>query len=315
MGNEFFLKVHLPPIVIIILMVAVNVYVRKLVYRRLSQNAIQGTIVFLNLILAVFWQLAGEQNGLNLPQLYYVPILLAALFFSGPGGRLAVLGMAAIYLFLENLVLSGSDPLWLQVLTVASFGLVGLVGFLVGTETQQKMTELIQLKEEVEAKSVTDSLTGLYNYRYFHQRFREEVERAKRYGQPLSLVLMDVDYFKKFNDKYGHLLGDAILQAVASAMKNKVREVDVLARYGGEEFVLILSQTDKEGARLAAARLQSAIRETWIEDNGNELRVTFSMGIATFPDDASDEKGLFMCADMALYQAKLTRNNICTFGA
>jgi len=309
------LETYLPQVVIITFMVVTNTVFRRLSRQRLPLVLADGFFMSLNLLLAAFWQYSANQLGLILPQLYYIPIVIGTLVLHRLAGGIVSAVAGGIYLALENLSIFPSiSGIWLQLTNVTSFVLVAVTGLVIGTEFRHKVSELIRLKEDMEARSITDGLTGLYNYRYFHQRFREEVERARRYGHSLSLVLMDIDHFKKFNDQYGHLVGDAMLQAVAASLRRTIREGDILARYGGEEFVLIFLETDKEGARLVAARLQSVVRETWVEDNGRELGVTFSMGIASFPDDAKDEKGLFVCADMAMYQAKLSRNTVCTFG-
>ena len=150
-----------------------------------------------------------------------------------------------------------------------------------------------------------DGLTGLYNHRYFHEQLSQDFLRAKRYHENLSCVLFDIDFFKKFNDTYGHQTGDMVLKALASVVQRATRESDLSARYGGEEFALILYHTDGPAAYEAAERLRTMVESHEVQDNGNVLRVTISVGVATFPHEKiHDSKELIEHADQALYKAK-----------
>jgi len=150
-----------------------------------------------------------------------------------------------------------------------------------------------------------DGLTGLYNHRYFHEQLSQDFLRAKRYHENLSCVLFDIDFFKKFNDTYGHQTGDIVLKALASVVQRATRESDLSARYGGEEFALILYHTDGPAAYEAAERLRTMVESHEVQDNGNVLRVTISLGVATFPHErVHDSKELVDYADQALYKAK-----------
>jgi diguanylate cyclase (GGDEF)-like protein len=159
--------------------------------------------------------------------------------------------------------------------------------------------------------SITDGLTNLFVIRHFKVRFEDELSRARRYNEELSLLLFDIDHFKTFNDTYGHQAGDLVLIEVAKTIKKIVREVDIPARYGGEEFCVLLPQTDLEGAFLASERLRKAIENTQIISENNEiLKVTVSIGISNHPDNSKDMNELIRCADTALYFAKENgRNN------
>jgi diguanylate cyclase (GGDEF)-like protein len=150
-----------------------------------------------------------------------------------------------------------------------------------------------------------DGLTGLYNHRYFHEQLSQDFLRAKRYHENLSCVLFDIDFFKKFNDTYGHQTGDIVLKALASVVQHATRESDLAARYGGEEFALILYHTDGPAAYEAAERLRTMVESHEVQDNGNVLRVTISIGVATFPHErVQNSKELVDYADQALYKAK-----------
>ena len=158
-----------------------------------------------------------------------------------------------------------------------------------------------------------DDLTGLYNRRYFFERFEREVERAKRYNRSLGIIILDLDHFKRYNDTYGHLSGDRALQSVANVLRESVRKVDILTRYGGEEFVVILPETDKENSVVVAEKLRKAVEKLKVglsEDKGELLTIT--AGVAGFPLDATEALGLLEASDKALYFGKAQgRNRVC----
>ena len=149
--------------------------------------------------------------------------------------------------------------------------------------------------------SILDGLTVVYNHRYLHEVLDRELMRARRYPQSLSLVMVDVDNFKKYNDTNGHMAGDELLKGLTNLFVRSLRNLDMVFRYGGEEFCILLIETNKEGARLAAERLLNLVRLS--------LPTTISMGIAEFPTDSKEKDMLIDKADKALYQAKSTGKN------
>jgi diguanylate cyclase (GGDEF)-like protein len=165
------------------------------------------------------------------------------------------------------------------------------------------------LFSELQKMAVTDGLTGLYNHRHFNERLNAAFTRIKRIPEPLSLLFIDIDLFKRINDSHGHLAGDEILQGVAAVIKSNVREIDVLARYGGEEFAVILPGTDRKGARKMAERLRQSVAEKAFYIDWKEIKVTVSVGAATCPDDATEREDLIGKADQALYHAKRSGRN------
>ncbi|MDY0341057.1 MAG: sensor domain-containing diguanylate cyclase [Coriobacteriia bacterium] len=167
------------------------------------------------------------------------------------------------------------------------------------------------LHEELERLSVTDRLTELYNHGYLHSRLDEEIERAMRFGHRLSVIMLDIDDFKQFNDQYGHPKGDTVLRAVSSIVRQNLREIDVAARYGGEEFVVVLPETDVAGALAVAERIRvSAEAFPHITgDHGERTTQTISLGVATYPVHASDGASLIEAADQAMYWAKRSGKN------
>ncbi len=168
----------------------------------------------------------------------------------------------------------------------------------------------VLLYETVERLAITDSLTGLYVRRYFFERLHEEAQRSKRYKFSFALLMIDIDDFKRCNDAYGHLVGDVILRDIAHIMKTNVREIDIASRYGGEEFIILLPETETEGAKLAAERLRKKIEENIFMAYDEKLKVTISTGISLYPKDTADAKELIEEADMALYAAKRSGKNI-----
>jgi diguanylate cyclase (GGDEF)-like protein len=163
----------------------------------------------------------------------------------------------------------------------------------------------VLLHEEAQRLSVTDGLTGLWNYRYFTMTVVKEIERSARFGRPLALLMLDLDHFKKVNDTLGHPRGDAVLVELAARLRAEVREVDTVARYGGEELVVILPETDEAGAAQAAERICDAVRRTPFGRPGEAaVAVTVSVGAAVFPAHGADAEDLLRRADEALYEAK-----------
>ena len=168
----------------------------------------------------------------------------------------------------------------------------------------------VELYEQVQELSIVDGLTEVYLRRYLMGRLLEEVERAGRLGLTFSIAMIDVDHFKKCNDKYGHLVGDAVLKRIAGRLKETVREVDMIARYGGEEFCVVLPETTKKLAMTVAERLRKSVESKDIKAFDENIRATVSLGMATYPEDGTDVEELLEKADTALYKAKRKGRNI-----
>lgn len=200
----------------------------------------------------------------------------------------AVIGLVVVFDFGESLPVEGRDFSNLRIL--ASQIAIGI--------------EKATLYDKVQRLSITDGLTGLFVHRHFQARLDEEMKRAERYKEPLSLLMLDIDFFKKFNDNYGHLAGDAVLKRVAAVLTEQIESADISSRYGGEEFSVILPKQDKAAALIKAEKIRQAIEKDLILYEGKELKVTVSMGLAAFPGDALTKKGLVDKADQALYKAK-----------
>jgi diguanylate cyclase (GGDEF)-like protein len=169
----------------------------------------------------------------------------------------------------------------------------------------------IKILRKTQASAIYDELTRLYNYRYFQDRVVSEARRAQRYDHALTLMMIDADDFKAFNDTRGHLAGNMALRRLASVLKKSVREVDVAARYGGEEFAILLPNTPKLAALKLAEKLRQAVERAGIgkDEAGRGKPLTVSVGVATFPGDAQNPQELVDRADSALYIAKSMGKN------
>ncbi len=163
--------------------------------------------------------------------------------------------------------------------------------------------------EEVTRRARTDQLTGLPNRRAFDEALAAALVQAERYGQPVSLILADIDHFKKVNDTYGHAAGDNVLRSVAATVQRLVRTSDVCARFGGEEIAVLLPQTPQAGAEELAERLRSAIASRTVRAGGREVAVSVSFGVACYRESVAAADGLFAAADRALYRAKADGRN------
>lgn len=158
--------------------------------------------------------------------------------------------------------------------------------------------------------ATTDGLTELYNHRYFQEQMKMQVEQSKRYNTPFSLIIIDIDYFKKFNDTFGHQAGDAVLRQVAQLLKSNIRATDIACRYGGEEMSIILPNTPKNVSVSTAEKICKRVASKKFKlNNHQESNVTISLGVATYPDDGETPSSLIEAADKRLYQSKNNGRN------
>jgi diguanylate cyclase (GGDEF)-like protein len=173
--------------------------------------------------------------------------------------------------------------------------------------------ENAELHKRAEELTIIDELTETYNYRYFVQKLQEEKKRAYRYNLQLSLIMVDIDWFKKINDSYGHEVGNVVLKELSDVIKGCIRDVDIFCRYGGEEFVVILPQTPQVEASRIGERIRERV-EQMVVDAGNErrLKITVSVGVTSYPENGKSHEDLVSIADQALYRAKgAGKNSVC----
>ncbi len=177
-----------------------------------------------------------------------------------------------------------------------------------------KIKELESAKEQLRQLAITDGLTELFNHRYFKEHLEQELYRANRHRSEVSLIMIDIDHFKKYNDSYGHPAGDVLLRTVGKLLKENIRKIDLAARYGGEEFCLVLADTNKTAASLVAEKMRRLVEGYSLEGSSpqpNNGHITISLGVATFPTDAASSNELVKLADQRLYNAKqLGRNQV-----
>jgi diguanylate cyclase (GGDEF)-like protein len=261
------------------------------------------------LIFAVVTLIILFSGGINLFwPLYYVPVFLAALFFNEIGGAgvgvvasLCLFGFMYLFIPVEEF---GVTNLPVE-FSVAS-GVMISAGYVFGWFVRVQKKRLAEMSEG----SMIDRLTMLHNYGYFAERLEEERKRADRFGSRLALMIIDVDNFKSFNDRFGHAGGNLLLKKLAGIIEEHVRDVDIVARYGGEEFVVILPNTEEE-ALSVAKRIRAAVEAAGFEGDQNEPVVgrTVSIGVAIYPNDCENDLELIDCADKALNRAKISGRN------
>jgi diguanylate cyclase (GGDEF)-like protein len=178
-------------------------------------------------------------------------------------------------------------------------------------ELHTQLDEIEQLQTELREQALRDPLTGLFNRRYMNEALAREIARAGRENNPLSVIMADIDHFKMINDTYGHPVGDKFVVEIASLMRNHARSSDIVCRYGGEEFLLVLPGTASDFAAQRAEEIRQRCAEIIIQHDEKDLKVTISMGVATYPAHGQKADEIIIKADKALYRAKAQGRN-CT---
>ena len=245
-------------------------------------------------------------DKLYLWPLFIFPLILAAIFFFELGS-LVVAGWVGL-VFVTYLAAHGeADPATTRQV------LIGLTMFTVaGLVLGRVQRDQHGLRELLAASSLTDRLTGLYNYGTFVDYLHNEITKVDRYGGRLSLLMFDLDHFKKFNDQHGHEAGNDMLRRVGATLQSMIRDADMAARYGGEEFALLIRGSGQEGYELGE-RVRRAIEAITVDlRNGETVYATVSAGLATYPNGSHDESILIEQADEALYDSKRRGRNRVT---
>jgi diguanylate cyclase (GGDEF)-like protein len=177
------------------------------------------------------------------------------------------------------------------------------------TERKRVEEEVQNLQAQLREQAVHDALTGLHNRRYLDETMGRELIRAARYGQPVGIVMCDIDHFKIVNDRYGHPAGDEVLRAVAGLLSTGARRSDIACRYGGEEFVLLFPDMPRDAAYARAEQLRVALAAKRITSGAAGIQITASFGVAVFPEDGNTVDALIGAADLAMYEAKKAGRN------
>jgi diguanylate cyclase (GGDEF)-like protein len=279
-------------------------------------------LLALGLIVALLLSENGMVRDLRIRPVELLPFALcAAARLTPKETTLVLVGFSAVILFITK---NGQQPLGalptqetvLQVqqiafiMTVTSLGLTTLLAQLrantgeIEDRVRERTLELRAVNEQLHKLAVTDSLTGLVNRRALFDLLHREMERHRRHGHEVAVIMFDVDRFKEVNDTYGHAIGDAVLRHVVGVTGRIIRGADTLGRYGGEEFVLVATETDKTQALLLAERIREALRNSELPMNHHGLRVTASFGVAILHADDAETEQMLRRADAALYAAK-----------
>lgn len=270
-------------------------------------NKIQLIEIILFMIIFIMAILLSGGNSSNNKFLFLFIIITSTIQGGMHRGCVVSLVSSAIILSID-LIFSGNADVNIyfqnDLILAGVFVLTAwTLGFYVKTENDH-INELQTLVNE-------DGLTGVYNHRYFYDKLREKMHISEVENEKLSLIFMDIDYFKHYNDLYGHQKGDEALKKIGKLLKSIARENDLVARYGGEEFAIILPNTSEEEATKIAERIRNKVEKTYFEGQENQPNANFtvSVGIAVFPDKAKSELELVKCADDALYRAKFFHKN------
>lgn len=248
-------------------------------------------------ILVFFWVLpvllrllADVPIGREAWALYVIPAALLG-FIWGLRGTVAATIVSSVLISIVALWTRASSELWAAVVLGGVSLFIGLL-FEYGRNKEAELRDLI---DNLQQLVVTDSLTGVFNRRYLFDRLNAEVARARRYNLPVSVIMLDIDDFKTYNDKHGHIAGDVLIQTVAKTIRGALRQEDVVVRYGGDEFAIILTSADARSAWATAERLRNAVKS---------VGMSISLGVVTYPQDATTAEDLLRRADYYLLAAK-----------
>ncbi|MDI6632292.1 MAG: GGDEF domain-containing protein [Bacillota bacterium] len=251
----------------------------------------QATILVFSWMLPVLLRLLADVPiGREAWALYVIPAALLG-FIWGLRGTVAATIVSSVLISMVALWTRTSSELWAAVVLGGVSLFIGLL-FEYGRNKEAELRDMI---DNLQQLVVTDSLTGVFNRRYLFDRLNAEVARARRYNLPVSVIMLDIDDFKTYNDRYGHIAGDVLLQTIAKTIRGALRQEDVVVRYGGDEFAIILTAADARSAWSTAERLRNAVKSAGMN---------ISLGVVTYPQDATTAEELLRRADYYLLAAK-----------
>jgi len=256
-------------------------------------------------------------GGLNSPivALFIVYVMIATFLTDYHKAFRSALMVFVLLLLITLLQNNGSFFSSQQLMTMLTFDILLIFAYFVSGYLSKNLhsnESLLQdLLQQTQELSISDGLTGLYNQMHFFELLNLETKKSQRHNLSYSLIMFDVDFFKNYNDHNGHLHGSETLKQIGAIMKSKFRTTDLLAKYGGDEFVIILPQTDKVGAYLAAERLRESVEKQVFPgaDTQPQKKLTISIGLASYPEHGLNEEAILNCADKALYFAKESGRN------
>lgn len=270
-----------------------------------KNNDIIEYIVFISLFLLIIL-ISGKNESPN--KFLFLFIITTSTIQSGMRYGLTISIISSVLILLMDLLLLPGvkvNPYFEDDLVLA--GIFILIAYTLGCYVKFETEHIKELKYRVNR----DSLTGVYNHRYFHDTLNEKIKIAKEKKKSLSLLYIDIDFFKYYNDLNGHQKGDMVLRTIGHILKEQVNEQGVVARYGGEEFAVILPDIEKKEALLIGEKIRRAVQDTYMQGQENQPNgnITISVGLATYPENAKDDTELIKTADDALYRAKFFSKN------
>jgi len=281
-----------------------------------KEKLFYNSTVWLMAALCIYLLSTGGVGNTGPLWCYVFPLLALYLQGSDKGGIsvLFLMGYSSILFFVPN------NPLALvaysttfKIRFVASMFTVTALAYFYENSREKSYAKLLSLSSELKKASYSDFLTGLANRRNIQQHLEHEKNRYERQENPFSIILCDIDHFKKINDTYGHDRGDIVLKSIAGILTGTLRKVDIVSRWGGEEFLILLPAIDQQGSSIVAERLRQAIEQMIIQDDHFVIKVTMSFGVITWKDNDSDMEEFIKKADQNLYRAKEEgRNKVIT---
>ena len=298
---------------VIIIMVSYTGFIMAFRYMNFHARETRWKLAIETWIMIAFITMIIWHTGLvesPLLNLYLLVIIACAITLGKIMTILEVVLIAVCYLYMgyETFAVDIFAPATFTTL-MAKFSPFLLVAYV----TSMLASDILYAKKKITILSQTDELTGLLNMRAFSTILDKEIAAAARYNNPFTIVMIDVDGLKDVNDCFGHTTGSRLINVVASAIKNSVRNSDVLARFGGDEFIALMTHTTTEHARYAAERIRAAIDNTSFDMDGKRIATTVSIGIASFPDCVDKANKVLDKADVALYKSKNTGRNCVTY--
>ncbi|MCM8812993.1 MAG: GGDEF domain-containing protein [Candidatus Omnitrophica bacterium] len=278
----------------------------------ISKRPARIALIALALIGMIILRRAVGVFGVSLGYLYVTIIAVAGLWFGKTGGL--VVAFVSVLIFIgEVAVFRGWQA---RDLVFRGMPVRVIVYFLSGLALGHVSDEEKKMRKRLEFLAGHDELTGCLNFRWMMEFLEKEFARSKRYQKKMAVAIVDIDFFKRINDTYGHLVGNDVLQLLSKILKDNVRNEDTVARYGGEEFLIIFPESSSPQALVVLERIKAKLAEQEITSAhlkaGEKVTVTFSAGIACYPDNSDDLSKLLNCADTALYKAKNSGRN-CIF--
>lgn len=294
---------------IIVTLSAVFIFIIAFILNRIGHYPLAAFLTILGAVTAPWGSvivdpviLQGDLIPLNFVT---VPVLLSSLLLPPLITALVAGVQMAALSYVRTLMPDTANINWVSFITFII--VIEAISILASFITQRDLKQIEHQKRLLREQSIRDYLTGLYNRRYLDETLEREVRRAERAKLPIGIIMLDIDHFKRLNDKFTHAAGDVVLQNIASLLKAKIRYADIVCRYGGEEFVVVMPEASLNATLRRAEALREEVRNLNLRyKNQNLGKITISLGVAVYPDHGSTGQEVMQSADSALYTAKLS---------